>query len=313
MAFVALVWIIALLIAGAAAYFSVYGLALIFSGALVPVIIMASFLEIGKLCATSIVYHHWKTMSWMLQTYLVSAILLLMVITSGGIYGFLSAAYQQDKLPLEQIQQRVVLLDQELESHQTRLYQMDEIISSIGPNYISRRMAEVEQQRPERDRLQQRVNDIRSERLDIADKTVEIEAHIGPIIYMAQAMGKSTDQAAHYLIMLFIIVFDPLAIALTICANMLWRKQTQLKLDNQPVADTPPIYDVVDEIEQSVVHEIQSNDISNHGRMPVIEIQYAEDNTHIPSHTPEIPQSATQSKPSIRRQLISQIRNNTFD
>lgn len=223
MPFILLVAFVAFTVAAAAAYFSVYGLALIFSGAVIPVIIMASALEVGKLCATSILYNYWHQLSVLMRLYYVAAIFILMLITSGGIYGFLSAAYQQDKIPLEQITQRIELLTAEYERKTQRLQQMDDIISSIGANYISKRLEEKEQQRPEREELVARINAIETEKLELSTKRIETEAHIGPVIYMAEVFGKTPDQATNILILLFIFVFDPLAVALTISVNMLIR------------------------------------------------------------------------------------------
>lgn len=239
MAFIALVAIVAFTVAAAAAYFSVYGLALIFSGAIIPVVIMASALEVGKLCATSILYNYWHRLGILMRLYYLSAIFVLMLITSGGIYGFLSAAYQQDKMPLEQVNQRIELLDAEYARKVDRLKQMDDTIASIGANYITKRLEEKEQQRPEREALSARINEIESEKLKLSQSKIETEAHIGPVIYMAQVFNKTPDQATNFLIMLFIFVFDPLAVALTISVNMLVSARKE-QLGEQPNPDPDP-------------------------------------------------------------------------
>lgn len=242
MPFIILVAFVAFSVAAAAAYFSVYGLALIFSGAVIPVIIMASTLEVGKLCATSILYNHWHRLGILMRSYYVIAIFVLMLITSGGIYGFLSAAYQQDQLPLEKINQRIELLDNEFERKAERLAQMDLIIASIGANFISKRLEEKEQQSEERASLSARLEVIEQERLDISNARIEQQAHIGPVIYMAEVFGTSTDQATNIIILLFIFVFDPLAVALTVSVNMLWkaRKEEQNIEVEQPQSDSNP-------------------------------------------------------------------------
>jgi hypothetical protein len=255
----------ALFVAAAAAYFSIYGLALIFSGAMIPVIIMASALEVGKLCATSVVYNYWKDLSYLMRGYLISAILVLMLITSGGIYGFLSSAYQQDQLPLEKITEKIKLLDIEYNRKVGRLKQMDDIISSISSNYISKRLEEKKQQRTEREQLATRINEIENEKLEISNKKIETESHIGPIIYIAKALNRTTDDAIHWLILLFVFAFDPLAVALTIVANMLTRiRKDKINLKNKKeikYQETPNInkINIKDELEPDNIIKVKQS------------------------------------------------------
>ena len=111
MVFVSILILTVLLIAGSAAFFSVFGLAAIFSGSFIPVVIMASSLEVGKLVAASFVYRYWKTLTILMRSYLIIAIFVLMFITSMGIFGFLSAAYQEDTLPLEEMNTQIQIID----------------------------------------------------------------------------------------------------------------------------------------------------------------------------------------------------------
>jgi hypothetical protein len=261
MPFIILVAFIALSVAAAAAYFSIYGLALIFSGAIIPVIIMASTLEVGKLCATSIVYNYWDRISILMRTYYILAIFVLMLITSGGIYGFLSAAYQQDKLPLEQMNQRLELLNDEFQRKSDRLAQMDQIIASIGANFITKRLEEKAQQQAERDSLTARLEVIEQERLSIANDRIEQQAHIGPVIYMAEVFGTSTDQATNVIILLFIFVFDPLAVALTLSVNMLLKIRRE-KLDIEDNSPKLAVEAGIKSLEKSTHTITAENDIS---------------------------------------------------
>lgn len=214
-----LLMLTALVIAGVAGYFSVYGLANIYQGAFLSVVLMGGALEIGKLIATSYLYRYWTTTSFVLKTYLMVAILGLMLITSSGIFGYLSSAYQQDAVGIKDVQARIELLDKEYSELSRRETEIDEDINRVGSNYVTARLNLMKQYAGEKKALTERRNVIRTEKLQLSSKQLEVEAHTGPIIYIAKAMGKTIDEAVIWMSLLIIAVFDPLAIALTIAAN----------------------------------------------------------------------------------------------
>ena len=218
--FGAFLMFIAISIAGVAAYFSVYGLAHIFAGAFWSVVIMGGVLEIGKLVATSFVYRYWDVLKWTLRTYLLAAIAGLMILTSAGIFGYLSNSYQQDIVGVKDVGSRIELLDTELASLSDREKQINDDIGRIGSNFVTARQNMMKQYGPEKDKLTKRIAEIRAERLELSTKQLEVEAHTGPIIYIAKAMNKGVDEAVMWMICLIIFVFDPLAVALTIGANI---------------------------------------------------------------------------------------------
>lgn len=211
---------IAVMIAGVSAYFSVYGLAHIFAATFWSVVIMGGVLEVGKLVATSFLYRYWDTLRWSLRIYLLSAILGLMAITSAGIFGYLSNAYQQDTVGVKDVVARIELLDTELKTLSERDQQINADIDRIGSNFVTARQNMMKQYTPEKSKITERIALIRSEKLDLSTKQLEVEAHTGPIIYIAKAMGKGIDEAVMWMICLIIFVFDPLAVALTIGANI---------------------------------------------------------------------------------------------
>lgn len=212
--------VIAVSIASVAAYFSVYGLAHIFAATFWSVVIMGGILEVGKLVATSFLYRYWDQLKFALKAYLLVAIFGLMVLTSAGIFGYLSNAYQQDIVGVKDVQARIELLDTELESLVAREQQINEDIGRIGSNYVSARQNLMKQYAPEKEKITKRVADIRVEKLELSTKQLEVEAHTGPIIYIAKAMDRGVDDAVLWMICLIIFVFDPLAVALTIGANI---------------------------------------------------------------------------------------------
>lgn len=230
-------------IAGMAGYYSIYGLMLVFSGAAVYVAMGAAAIEVGKLVLTSVLFHYWRKLNILLVTYCVVAVLALMAVTSWGVYGYLSAAYQKSQAPLEHINERIVLLDSEYERKVARLQQMDDIISSIAPNYVTKRLEEKKQQEAERLQLIERINRIEEEKLQLTATRLETEVHIGPIIKIADAFNVSPDRAVHWLIVLIMVVFDPLAVALTLCLNAIIRERrigmTKDESGTNPVVSVP--------------------------------------------------------------------------
>ena len=219
MGFIIILILTTLSIAGSAAFFSIYGLAQIFAGSFWPVVIMASSLEAGKLVSASYVYRYWNEISFVMKSYLISAILILMLITSAGIFGFLSAAYQTDTLSLREIESQIVLLEEEKGELRERKKQIDDNIASINPNYITKRMELIDKLSPETDRINNRIPTITAKIHELKSIKIVEESHVGPIIYIAKAFDQDTDNATKWMILLIIFVFDPLAVALTIATN----------------------------------------------------------------------------------------------
>lgn len=237
---------VAVTIAGVSAYFSVYGLAHIFAATFWSVVIMGGVLEVGKLVATSFLYRYWDAIGWYLRTYLLIAILGLMAITSAGIFGYLSNAYQQDTVGVKDVVARIELLDTELASLSERDKQINLDIDRIGSNYVTARQNMMKQYGPEKVKITERIAKIRAEKLELSSKQLEVEAHTGPIIYIAKAMGKGIDEAVMWMIVLIIVVFDPLAVALTIGANIVLARRTERRREGpRPSYLDPELLDKV--------------------------------------------------------------------
>jgi hypothetical protein len=249
MGFIILLGLTTISIAGCAAYFSVYGLAQIFSGTFIPIIIMGGALEAGKLVAASYVYRYWHMMSKVIASYLIIAVIVLMVITSAGIFSFLSAGYQADILPLKLKKQQVELLTYD-KQHLERLKEtteqaktlIDKDIANLPSNYISGRIRLDKMYKTDKTAVRQQLTiyntDIRELTIKISKLKSEIlqdQVHIGPIIFIAEALNKTTDQATTILIIMIICVFDPLAVALTVGLNnaLLQRKNKPQQILNE--------------------------------------------------------------------------------
>lgn len=246
-----LLMLTSLVIAGVAGWFSVYGLAHIYQGAFLSVVLMGGALEIGKLVATSYLYRYWEYTTWLLKTYLMIAILGLMLITSSGIFGYLSNAYQQDAVGIKDVTSRIELIDREYEELSKRELSIDAEINAVDPKYVTARLKLMAQYKPEKEKLTARRDEIRVQKLELSTKQLEVEAHTGPIIYIAKAMGKSVDTAVIWLSLLIIAVFDPLAVALTIAANAVFIRNKELKAASKPPEEQKAVEKIV-EVEKLV-------------------------------------------------------------
>jgi hypothetical protein len=262
MIFIAILILSTLAIAGCAAFFSVYGLATIFEGAFIPVILMGSALEAGKLIATSFLYRYWNTTTWLLKTYLTTAVIILMLITSVGIYGFLSNAHQKETLPLQQIEQQVSSLNAEKQSGQDRLKQIDDQIANLPDDYVSGRNKLSAQFKTERARIDKRQTEITAQLYEMNSKLIQQRVHTGPIVFIAKALGKEVDNATSYMILLIIFAFDPLAVALTLGVNVALTEYKNSKQINTSVLKSVELADIPTTLQPSVGDSVTTlNDV----------------------------------------------------
>ncbi|PPD53420.1 MAG: hypothetical protein CTY12_04890 [Methylotenera sp.] len=241
MFFIILLMLSAFSIAGSAAYFSVYGLANTFHGTFWSVVIMGGSLEAGKLVAASYLYRFWTKTQFVLKTYLMIGTLALMILTSTGIFGYLSTGYQTDALPLKQIEQQVKLLDEEKARLIIRKQQIDTQIANLPSDFSKGRLKLMKGFQTEQEQTTSRINQLDKDLLELKTKVIQTEAHIGPITYIAKAFDLDTDDATKYLVYLIIFVFDPMAVALTLAVNIALRERKKEKEDQSLIIDTPPI------------------------------------------------------------------------
>lgn len=223
MLFIAILIIAATAIAGSAAFFSVYGLAFTFSGTFWSVVVMGASLELGKLVAASYLYRYWTQTHLALKVYLMTGVLALMVLTSTGIFGYLSTGYQADVLPLKQAQEQVKILEEEKVRLLDRKKQIDTQIAQLPTNSVKGRTQLMKGFKDEQVSVTNRLTELDKESLAFKQKLIQTEAHIGPITYIATAFGLDSDNATKYLIYLIIFAFDPMAVALTLAVNIAQR------------------------------------------------------------------------------------------
>lgn len=243
---------VALTISAVAAYYSIAGLTAIFAAAVMPIIIMGASLEAGKIVATVWLHRFWHRASVQFKLYLVPAIVVLMLITSMGIFGFLSKAHMDQGVVVGDSASQVSIIDEKIatqksniDSARTALKQMDaqvnELLGRTTDDKGANRAVQVrKQQAKERKALQDEItqaqkaiSQLQNERAPLAAQTRKIEAEVGPIKYIAALIyGDNPDanlleRAVRWVIILLVFVFDPLALVLILAAEqtIFWARE----------------------------------------------------------------------------------------
>ena len=256
--------ITALAIAGIAAWFSIAGLTVIFSAAAMPVAIMAGSLEIGKLVTASWLYRNWDSTKFLLKSYLTIAVVVLMFITSMGIFGYLSKAHIEQTASAGDNTLKIQLLDQQITREQKRINDAELVVSQLDKSVQvlldndrirgdNGAIAVRESQKEERtslntiiDDAQTKVSSLQDTKLLLSQEQLAKEAEVGPLKYIAEWIYGSEeaeshfDEAVRWIIIILVVVFDPLAVALLIAANQTLRKHgVNLEPEDKPHGDKP--------------------------------------------------------------------------
>ena len=239
-----------------AAGYSILGLATLFAGAYVPIIAMGSALEVGKLVAASWLYHNWRSnIPKSLKAYLFTSIIVLIFITSIGIFGFLSKAHLDQVKPTAGNTEQIELIDKKIrqeekiiERAERTLAQLDKALDVyIDKEFVTRGLKERKKQKEERDLLNksideamEKITNLNNSKSSINIEQLKIEADVGPLKYVAELIygdnaNDHFDSAVRIIILILIFVFDPLAVLLLIAANISlnqWRdKRDEKKTD----------------------------------------------------------------------------------
>ncbi len=222
--FTFLVGISALFIAGSAAFFSVFGLSKLFAGEALAVIIMAGSLEFGKLVAASFLYRYWSKISRWLKIYMTVGVITLVMITSAGIFGFLSNAYQGATIDFEKQTATLFYKEDRLNQLQEdKVYLKDELeqsVNALPDNYPTAKRQLREEYNPKVLEINTEILDIKQDISDLKVELVETGVDVGPAIYLARAFGSDVDTVTKFFIFILIFVFDPMAVALVIAFNI---------------------------------------------------------------------------------------------
>jgi hypothetical protein len=237
----------ALSVSVSAAFYSVTGLSMLFAGASIAVLIMASSLEVAKLVIASLLYQYWNKLNKVLRTYLTIAACVLVLITSAGIYGFLSSAYQTTA-------NKASVIDQEILSLETKkgLYEdtrdgilkekqsLAELKGSLSKGSITQytdkrgnlvvrsnkaSISQIEQANQSDEKLTIKLDNVNDSIFALETKILEVktssttESELGPLKYLSGLTGQPMDKIINWFLLVIIFVFDPLAISLVIAAN----------------------------------------------------------------------------------------------
>jgi hypothetical protein len=258
---------VALSLSVIAAYYSIAGLASIFAAAVIPIMIMGSILEVAKVVVTLWLHEYWHRARWLMKLYLVPAVLMLMLITSMGIFGFLSKAHSDQSMVSGDVSAKIAVYDEKIKTEKENidvsrksLKQMDEAVDQVmgrssDTKGADKAVAVRRGQQKERQRLlaeiadaQKRVTALNEQRAPIAAEVRKVEAEVGPIKYIAALIyGDSTDtnvleRAVRWVIILLVCVFDPLAIMMLLAAteSLKWARE-------KPKVEEPEQEDVAED------------------------------------------------------------------
>lgn len=222
-------------------YFSIIGLTTLFAGAFWPIVIMGTSLEFAKLVTASWLYRNWSQCSAFLKTYLTAAVCILIVITSMGVFGFLSKAHIEQQLKLATgVQDQIEILDSRINFSQQNLDDLDKQIAQIDTaiskftelNQVSKSLKAVEDQRANRQSLIQKkeeeiltLSGFKTEKIKLESELKKQQAEVGPLKFVAELIYGQQNAESHFdsavraVIIILVVVFDPLAVILLIAAN----------------------------------------------------------------------------------------------
>ena len=225
----------ALIIAGCAAFFSVTGLGVLFSGASTAVMVMAGSLEFAKLVAATYLKQKWDEIQGFNKWYLVSAVALLMLITSAGIFGYLSNAFQAQSLKLQQVDREILVHSTKIDQNTTQITQLSTQISEFNKNQgkildggkvNSRLIRSIDNRDKEIAKINKKISDLQDQTAkenekinEIKTSNIDLEKEVGGFRFVAEAFGIELKNVVKFFIFLIVIVFDPLAVALIIAFN----------------------------------------------------------------------------------------------
>jgi hypothetical protein len=254
-----LTFLSALLLSGIAAYYSIIGLASIFVGAFWPVVFMGSSLEFAKVVTTSWLYRNWRKIPFLLKTYLTVAVVILMLITSMGIFGYLSKSHLEQSTMIGPIADKVAMYDdkirtlkENIDANKLAIKQLDAAVDQVMARTEDSKGAERsvqirKAQQKERSRIiteiaesQKEIVRITEEKAPIQNELRKSESDFGPIKYVAELIYGSSDRdiidkAVRLVIILIMLVFDPLAVLLLIAGNMTMKEQEEEEKKKHPL------------------------------------------------------------------------------
>jgi hypothetical protein len=261
-----LLFVVALSLSAVAAWYAVAGLVAIFAAATVPIVIMGSLLEASKLVVASWLYRSWKEIPLLMKSYFTVALVVLMLLTSMGIFGFLSKAHLDQAIPTGDVSAKLALIDEKIKTEKENINanrkelsqldaQVDQTISRTTEASGAERAITIRRnQQKDRNRIlndigtaQTKIAKLNEERAPIAAEVRKVEAEVGPIKYIAAliyddvADTDTLERAVRIVTIMIVLVFDPLAVLLLIAAN--WNLRNGRKESWNDFFNKPPVED----------------------------------------------------------------------
>ena len=318
-----LLFVTAIALSATSAFYAVSGLVAIFAAAVIPIIVMGSMLEVSKLVVASWLYRNWKHTSILLRSYFCIALTVLMLLTSMGIFGYLSKAHLDQAVPTGDVASKVAILDEKIKTEKDNVSaarralqqmdaQVDQTIARTTDDKGAERSVQIRRgQQKERTALladigsaQARIARLNEERAPIASELRKVEAEVGPIKYIAALIyGDNPDQnllekAVRIVILMIVLVFDPMAVLMLIAVNQTLSRKEENEPTTIPDQEAKDNFAKEAEDEPSTVSTFASQEPAYQGSEEV-----SIETTPEPEATAEA--SATESNPFDGKDLNS--------
>lgn len=281
-----LVGLSALIIAGCAAYFSVTGLGVLFAGASISVMVMASSLEFAKLVAATYLKQKWDELEGFNKWYLTISVGILMLITSAGIFGYLSNAFQAQSLKLQQVDREVMVHQTKIDQNTTQITQLSTQITEFNSNQgkiidggkVNRRLLRsIDNRDKEISKLNDKISSLQDENAKETEEinkikisNLDLEKEVGGFRFVAEAFGVEMKNVVKFFIFIIVIVFDPLAVALIIAFNGLISDKKRIQRNHlvKMMKDDEELglYEIYGDKKEDLLE----NNITNEEEIPVI-------------------------------------------
>lgn len=268
-----LIWFCAIGLAVFSGYYSVYGISKLFSGGSWSIVGMAGMLEFSKLVVITFLHDHYKTLKTTFKVYLMSAAVILMILTSVGVYGYLTNSYQETAKEIYETQNKIVLIDKKKEIFLEQKSQIDTLVKQKGQRISSYDQLRLTQENSLNNQLTQKkgtrglqrniqsvdnstqtlnkeISELNQKSIGLSDSVAKLEqeklvlenstftSEIGPLLYLSRLTGAPMDIIVNWFILILVSVFDPLAVSLVIAANHLRHKELEKQIppedDNLP-------------------------------------------------------------------------------
>ena len=281
-----LIWFCAIGLAVFSGYYSVYGISKLFSGGSWSIVGMAGMLEFSKLVVITFLHDHYKTLKTTFKIYLMSAAAVLMILTSVGVYGYLTNSYQETAKSIYETQNKIALIDKKKYIYLEQKSQIDTLVkqksqrissydqlrltqenslntqlsSKKGTKGLQRNIQSVDNSTQT---LNKEISELNQKSIGLSDSIAKLEqeklglenstftSEIGPLLYLSRLTGAPMDMIVNWFILILVSVFDPLAVSLVIAANHLRHKENELPPEDNnspPPNDIEKIEEVIDVI-----------------------------------------------------------------